>query len=122
MNISVKPDREHQTVKSILRGLPFGRIAGGLSMIQGLWDVAQPEPKEVLFSITATETETTKYRFSGEKTLNEINIALWRNKAFAFAEPSTADKAAAVVGALAEGLGGTEGPVGDLADLASRLL
>lgn len=122
VNMSVKPEREHHTLHALLKGLPFGRIAGGLSMISGLWEVAQPEPKELLFSISARETETTQYSFQGEKTLNEINIALWRRKAFAFAEPSNSDKAKAVVGALAEGLGGTEGPVGDLADLTSRLL
>jgi hypothetical protein len=62
-----------------------------------------------MFSITAMETETTKYKFSGEKTLNEINIALWKKKAFAFADPTTRGKVEAAVGALTEGLGGDMG-------------
>jgi hypothetical protein len=105
VNISLKTEPEPRS-HSLLKGLSFGPIATGLKMVYGLWEAAQPEPNEVMFSITAMETETTKYKFSGEKTLNEINIALWKKKAFAFADPTTRGKVEAAVGALTEGLGG----------------
>ena len=106
VNISLKSQKPGN---SLLKKLSFGSIVTGLKMIHGLWSVAQPEPNEVYFSITAMETESTKYKFSGEKTLNEINIALWRKQAFAFADPTTRGNIEAVVGALTEGLGADSG-------------
>ena len=87
VNISLKSQKPGN---SLLKKLYFGPIVTGLKMIHGLWSVAQPEPNEV-------------------KTLNEINIALWRKQAFAFADPTTRGNIEAVVGALTEGLGADSG-------------
>jgi hypothetical protein len=122
VNISVKTEPEKHTLRSVLKNLPFGAIVSGLNMMHGLWAVAQPEPNEVYFSITAMETESTKYSFSGEKTLNDINLALFKKKAWAFADPTTRGQIEAVVGALAEGTGALEGPLSDVGELVGRLL
>jgi hypothetical protein len=123
VNISVKEEAEKPVV-GLLGKLPFSGpfqlIAGGLKMLHGLSEVAKP--KEVHFSITAMETPATVYRFKGAATLNAINIALWRKKAFAIADTTTAGTVEAVVGALAEGVGGLDGLAGEIGGLAGNLL
>jgi hypothetical protein len=126
----VANDTTHDKAFTIqaFKDLPFGAIVNGLNMIHGLWAVAQPEPNEVYFSITAMETESTKYSFLGEKTLNEINLALFKKKAWAFADPTTRGQIEAVVGALVEGMGALDEmdalaePLSDISELVGRLL
>jgi len=122
VNIAIKPEARKPVLHSVLRNLPFGGIVSGLNMIHGLWAVALPEPDEVYFSVTAMETDSTKYSFRGEKTLNEINLALFKKKAWAFADPTTRGKIESVVGALAEGAGATDGPLADIGELVGRVL
>jgi hypothetical protein len=103
VNISLKTTEREKAGDVFLKYL--GPVVTGVRMMHGLWKVAQPDPIEVYFSITAMETDSTKYKFSGEKTLNQINIELWRTKAFAFADPTTRGKIESAVGCLTEGLG-----------------
>lgn len=123
VNISVKEEAEKPVVGLLGRlpfGGPFAMLAGGLKMLHGLSEVAKPS--EVWFSITAMETPATAYSFKGAATLNAINIALWRKKAFAIADKTTAGTVEAVVGALAEGAANLDGLAGKVGELAGNLL
>lgn len=123
VNISLKTEDE-KPVHGLLSNLSFSpwvkMAVGGLKMLHGLTEVAKPN--EVYFSITAMKTDSTVYIFKGETTLNAINIALWRKKAFAISDKTTAGTVEAVVGALAEGLGGGDGLAGDVGDLVGNVL
>ena len=139
VNVSVKEETKQAPAHGIISKLSFSAGAGasallnathswmklamgGLKMMHGLKEAAEPD--EVYFSITALRTPATVYSFKGVKTLNEINIALWRRKAWAVADKTTASTIEAVVGALAEGLGGVEfsdEEVGNLVDKALLL-
>jgi hypothetical protein len=123
VNVALKSEKENSAIKKIESMVELTPVAGqiysGFKFMVGVMNL-RSEP-EVMFSITAVPTDDTKFTFNGKQTLLQVYYAAVNAKAFACADKTIVQKAAAVGELVANALGPAGGVVADVVGAAAQV-